>query len=303
MPGSTAVDASRRPKAPSHERGRQAYLWVAPAVLVVVAILLYPVVRAAQLSLTSTTTFLPGEFVGFDNYWTLLTSDLFWQSTLNNLILLISVPVSIAVALFVAGLVYRGIAASRIYETLIFLPFLPAVASIATIFVYLLSSDGPVNAVLSGVGIDSRGWLTDPSLAIWSILGVVTWKRIGFMVMLFTARLTSLDRSLFEAASVDGAKWGRTFWTVAVPQMKGIIVFATVLSFIEIMSWSFAYVLILTNGGPDRSTFTLEFMLYDTQFVQNLLGLASALAVILFVVALLVAIYRVRIARRELAFG
>jgi ABC-type sugar transport system permease subunit len=275
--------------------------WLAPAIALAGFVLAFPIAKVVQYSFTDRTTFLDGQFVGLQNYGELLGDELFWRSLRNNLILMLSVPLSILLALVVTGVLYRGIRGSRIYELLIFVPFLPAVASIAVIFLYVLGNDGPLNELLRGAGADSlaRGWLTESSTAIWAVLGVVLWKRIGFTVLLFSARMASIDRSLFDAAAVDGASWARTYWQVAVPQMRSIIGFAAVLGFIEAFSWTFAYVVILTRGGPDRSTFTLEYMLYRLQFDDQLVGLASAVAVFMLLAALAVAAYRVRLARRE----
>jgi ABC-type sugar transport system permease subunit len=275
--------------------------WLAPAIGLTGFVLAFPIAKVLQYSVTDRTTFLDGQFVGLANYAELLGDELFWRSLRNNLILMLSVPLSILLALAVTGVLYRGIRGSRLYELLIFVPFLPAVASIAVIFLYVLGNDGPLNELLRGAGADglARGWLTESGTAIWAVLGVVLWKRIGFTVLLFTARMASIDRSLFDAAAVDGASWARTYWQVAVPQMRSIIGFAAVLGFIEAFSWTFAYVVILTRGGPDRSTFTLEYMLYRLQFDDQLVGLASAVAVFMLLAALAVAAYRVRLARRE----
>lgn len=268
----------------------------------IAAALVYPSVKAIQYSFTSRTTFLPGDWVGLENFSNLLHDDLFWRSLRNNLILLLSVPLTIVLALVVTGALYRGVRGAKIYELCVFLPFLPAVASICAIFIYLLGYNGPVNTALRGVGAEeaARAWFTDASTAIWAVLGVAMWKRLGFTVLLFSARMSSLDRSLLEAASVDGASWRMTYWSVAVPQLRSIISFAAVLGFIEVFSWTFAYVFVLTRGGPDRATYTLEYYLYDAQFNQQLVGLASAVAVFLLLLASVVAIYRVRAARSEL---
>jgi multiple sugar transport system permease protein len=276
--------------------------WILPALLVIGAALLYPSVKAIQYSFTSRTTFLPGGWVGLDNFASLLADDLFWKSLRNNLILLLSVPLTIVIALVVTGALYRAVRGTKLYELCVFLPFLPAVASISAIFIYLLGFNGPINTALRGVGADeaARAWFADPSTAIWAVLGVAMWKRLGFTVLLFSARMASLDRSLLEAAAVDGASWRLTYWSVAVPQLRSIISFAAVLGFIEVFSWTFAYIFVLTRGGPDRATYTLEYLLYDTQFNQQLVGLASAVAVVLLLLASVVAVYRVRAARREL---
>jgi ABC-type sugar transport system permease subunit len=282
-------------------RRTRGWLWVLPAVALVGFVLGFPIVKVIQYSFTDRTTFLDGSFVGLDNYSELFHDELFWRAVKNNLILLLSVPLSIALALAITGILYRGVRGSRVYEVVIFLPFLPAIASIAVVFLYLLSDGGPLNDLLRGAGLGglAHAWLREQETAIWSILGVVLWKRIGFTVLLFMARMASIDRTQFDAAAVDGASWARAYWQVAVPQMRGIIGLAAVLGFIEAFSWTFAYIAILTQGGPDRSTYTLEYLLYKLQFDQRLVGLAAAVAVLLLLSALVVAAYRVYRAQRE----
>jgi raffinose/stachyose/melibiose transport system permease protein len=193
-------------------RAGRAYPWLLPALALIGLILAYPIAKVVQYSFTDRTTFLDGGFVGLDNYRDLLGDELFWRAFKNNLILLLSVPLSIAIALAITAILYRGLRGARIYELLIFVPFLPAVASIAVVFLYVLGNDGPLNELLRGAGADglAQPWLTDADVAIWAVLGVVLWKRIGFTVLLLMARMASIDRTLFDAAAVDGASWART---------------------------------------------------------------------------------------------
>ena len=297
----SAPRAPRRSRLGKRQSGLPGFIWATPALIVTGFILGWPLLRVIYESFTSKTFFNPGEFVGFDNYESLFGTPLFWSAFRNNLILLLSVPVSIVVALVVTALLFRGIWGSRLYEFLIFLPFLPAVAAISVIFIFLLKADGPLNVSLEAVGLDllARSWLTDPNLAIWSILGVVTWKRIGLIVLLFMARALGLERDHFDAAALDGARWWQAFRYVAIPQMRSIIQFGVILGFIEVFSFTFAYVFVLTRGGPFNQTYNLEMLIWRTQFSQKLVGLASAIAVILFGLALSIAVYRVWVARHE----
>ncbi len=280
--------------------------WLLPALLVVGFVVGYPLVQVIIDSFTNRTFINPGEFIGVDNYRDLVAGgdrEQFWLSFRNNLVLLVSIPVTILAALVVASMLYRGIRGSRLYEVFIFLPFLPAVASISVIFIYLLGWQGPLNETLRALSLEplAQAWLTDPGLAIWSILGVVTWKRVGFVVLLFMARMLSIDPDLLDAAAVDGATWGRTVRHVVIPEMKAIIQFVVVLGFIEVFSFTFAYVHVLTRGGPFKNTYILEYLLYNILFRRRLVGLASAVAVLLLVMAVVVAVYQVRRARSEAA--
>lgn len=278
--------------------------WLLPAFVFIGYVVLIPVLQVIRYSFTDKTPFTGGEWVGLDNYQRLLTgpdSFMFWRAFRNNLVLLVSIPATVIVGLVIAGILYRGITGSRVYETLIFLPFLPAVAAISVIFIYILGFNGPLNSSLQSLGLDifSRPWLTDPNIAIWSVLAVVTWKRIGFVVLLFMGRLLSIEKQVLEAAAVDGASWWETFRYVIIPEMKSIIQFVCILGFIEVFSFTFAYIFVLTRGGPFKNTYTLEYLLFATQFRRRLTGLSAAIAVFLLLMAAGVGIYRVVSARKE----
>lgn len=280
--------------------------WLLPAVVVIAFVIGYPVIQVIIDSFTSKTRFDPGEFVALENFRELMAGgdeELFWLSFRNNLVLLVSIPVTILVGLVVSSVLYRGIRGSRLYEVFIFLPFLPAVAAISVIFIYLLGWEGPLNESVRALSLEplAQAWLTDPGLAIWSVLGVVTWKRLGFVVLLFMARMLSIDPDLLDAAAVDGATWSQAVRHVVVPEMRAIIRFVGILGFIEVFSFTFAYVFVLTRGGPFKNTYTLEYLLFSIMFRRKLVGLASAVAVLLLVLAIAVAVYQMRRARARVA--
>lgn len=275
--------------------------WTVPAIVLTGALVVVPIAQVIGYSFTSRSAFSAGGWVGLDNYRVIATDPLFWSAVRNNMVLLLSVPLSIVLAAVACGALTRGVRLARLYELVTFLPFLPAVASISALFIYLLSPDGPVTTLADAVapGDGDRAWLSDPSTAIWAILGVVTWKRVGFTLLLLVAGLSSLDRSLLEAAALDGAGWWRTYVLVGLPQLRPIVGFAAILGTIEAFAWTFGYVYILTRGGPDRATWTLEYYVYQTQFREQLVGLAAAAAFALLLVACAVGLWRVATARRE----
>ena len=263
-------------------------LWVLPGIALLGFVVLYPITQVVVVSFTDRSFFNPGSFVGLVNFERVIRDTLFHKALLNTAILLLSVPITIAIALAITGILYRAIVGRQFYEAAIFLPFLPAVAAVSVVFVYILGVDGPLNTGLRATGLAplAKPWLTDASFAIWSMLGIVSWKRLGFFVLLFQARMAGIDRQYFDAAAIDGAGWGKTFWYVAIPQMRSVLGLAAILGFIEVVSFTFAYVFVLTQGGPHNSTYTLEFLLYRTLFSQQDVGRASAVAVILFLFAI-----------------
>jgi raffinose/stachyose/melibiose transport system permease protein len=265
------------------------YVLILPAVAITGLVIAIPVIQSFYGSVTR-----DGDFVGGDNFRIILTDPNFQRAFKNNLILLVNIPIRIALALTIAGLLYRKVFGSRLYETLIFMPFLPSVAAIGVLFIYLLSFAGPLNGLLRGVGFGSiaHGWLTENEWVMWTIMAVIVWTRVGFTVLLFTARMLSIDQERLQAAFVDGASWWKTFRYIVLPELKGTIEFVVLLSIIEAFSWSFSYVYVLGHGASDPNRWILEIYLYNKEFLASVAGLASAVSVILLCIAGALAVYR-----------
>jgi ABC-type sugar transport system permease subunit len=160
------------------------------------------------------------------------------------------------------------------------------------VFSNLFQRSGAINQILNSVGLDflALDWLGDEKLALWTVMMVIVWHEVGFGIVLFLARLLSLDESLQEAAMVDGARWWQRLWYVTIPQLRSIIEFYVTITVITIMAWVFAYVYVMTRGGPGTATQILELYIYNYAFRNGLPGIASAVAVMLFLVTLLLII-------------
>jgi len=283
--GSSPVEGAAR------SRAVVVLLLLGPAALLCGVVIIFPALATIFSSVHAN-----GEFVGTDNFSAIFGDPVFWQAFKNNLLLLISIPVRILIALVLTALLFRGVFGRRLYETAVFLPFIPSIAAVGVIFIYLLNAEGPINGMLEtiGLGFLAHGWLTESGLAMWGIMGVIVWTRVGFTTLLFTARLLGVDREQFQAAFVDGASWAQTFRQIALPELKGTIEFVAVLSVIEVFSWSFAYVYVLNQGANDTSNYILEIYLYNQEFLASLPGLAAATAVVLMAVVSALAVYRYR---------
>ena len=128
-------------------------------------------------------------------------------------------------------------------------------------------------------------WLGDPGLAIWSIALIIAWQQTGLAIVLFLARLASVDEQLYEAAVMDRANWLQRFWHITLPQLARVIEFFIVLSIINMLSWVFSYVYVMTGGGPQQKTYVMELYIYEDAFRNGLSNLASAASVVLLLVA------------------
>lgn len=276
-------------------------LWVVPALGVLVFVQLVPIGQTVYYSFLSRTSYSPGQFVGLDNYRITIGSSQFRAALTNNLIFSLSVPLVILVSLVFVAILYQGLRLAQLWEAMVFLPYLPAIASASVALVYFLGENGPVNTVIRAAFGDTAGihWLTQVGTASWTIMLILSWKRLGLTVLLFMARMVVLDRRQFEAAALEGASWATTFRRVALPQLRSIIQFAAIIGFVEVFAYAFSYVFMLTRGGPQESTYTLEFLMYRLQFSLQNVSAAAAVAMVILAIMATLGAARAIVARSE----
>ena len=171
----------------------------------------------------------------------------------------------------------------RILRTIFFSPAMLSAAALAMIFLGVYRPDGMLNAFLKAVGLTAitRIWLGNQATALGSLIAIDIWGGIGFNSVLFFAALASLPEELYEAAMLDGAGYWTIMWRIAFPLMIDFIGIVTVLQFLSILSGA-AYMILLTQGGPGTSTFTLGYYLYDQAFLSHRLGYSQAIGVVVF---------------------
>ena len=227
---------------------------------------------------------------GVTNYHAVLHDGLFWQSLRDNLELFLVIPVMTIVGLVMAVLLYERTSGWRIYRSLAFLPYVLAVPVVGVVFSYILERDGVLNQLLNALHLSflAHDWLGSPGLALWSIAFIIAWQQTGLAIVLFLARLASVDDRLYEAAMVDCANWFQRFWHITLPQLARVIEFFVTVSFINMLSWVFSYIYVMTGGGPQQKTYVTELYIYEDAFRNGLSNLASAASVLLLLVAIIV---------------
>ncbi|WP_022886828.1 carbohydrate ABC transporter permease [Glaciibacter superstes] len=314
--GSTA--SAPPPGRPNRPRVRWSIIaMLTPALLGLAVFFVYPLAASVFYSFTRFDLVSPPEWIGLRNYEYLFTKDpMVWQAALNTLwFIVILAPVKIVMALFVAGLLARAKHASGIWRTLFYLPALvPPVASVVA-FVFLFNpGTGPVNLVLSWVGIDGPLWFNDPAWSKPSLLLLGLWV-MGDIMIIFLAALLDVPRDQYEAASLDGANGVQQFRFVTLPNIVPVLVFALVTGVIAALQY-FSEAAVASTvasgkatvgegasvsfGYPGGSLLTYTQWLYVRGFSQYQLGYASALAVLLFIVA---AVFLVLLLRKVKAFS
>nr|WP_296068518.1 sugar ABC transporter permease [uncultured Actinoplanes sp.] len=287
--------------------------FLAPALIGIVVFFLYPLISAVYFSFTRFDLLSVPQWVGLDNYKRMADDPFLLQSVRNTLwMVIVFVPVRIIGAIGLSMLLSQIKRGAGFFRTIFYLPALvpPVAATIA--FVYLLKpGTGPVNHVLSSVGIDGPLWFNSPVWAKPSLVLLGLWA-IGDLMVIFLAAVLGVPESLYEAASLDGANAWQRFRSITLPSIQPVILFAAVTGVIYTLQYfdqaavagSIASGQATTGGGissnfgfPEGSTFTYPLWLYTAGFRYNALGYANALAIVLFLVALAITVILMRRAR------
>lgn len=282
------------------------YLFVAPCVALLTFIFGYPLVKIFEFSFRQIRGFT-GPYVGLRNYQLILNQPTFQDAVSNNAKLLLAVPVIIVISVLIAIVLFERVRGWRVYRTILFVPYILSVPIVAVVLKNIFQFNGPFNETVRALGMEflALDWLGDPNVAIWTIMIVVIWREVGFGIVLMLSRLLGLNAETLEAAQLDGASWRQRVVYVIVPQMRGIIEFYAVVNVIGMVAAVFAYVFMVTKGGPGTSTQVLELYIFNMLTRNALPGIASAVSVMLFiafVIMILILFFLLRRSRsRELA--
>lgn len=278
-------------------------LFAGPALVVFLMFVILPVALAAVYSLYNWNGLGPlDRFIGIDNYVRALNDPVFLRAIGNNftivgLSILIQGPLAIGVAL----LLNRRLRGRSIIRALIFVPYVLAEVIAGLSWKLLLSPRGGINAALENIGLGelAQPWLANPDIALGVMFVIITWKYLGFAILLMLAGLQGVPQELHEAAAIDGASWWQTQWRITIPLLAPTIRIWVFLSMIGSLQL-FDLVWVTTRGGPVGATNTMA--VYMLQNGQGAPGYGSAIAVILFAISLVVAVLFQRTAmRRDLA--
>lgn len=280
-------------------RNLKNYLYLLPMLIIVIAIFVYPVISVIIGSMT-TKSFDGEAFVGLNNYKMVFNDPLFIVAIKNNFKLFLTVPILTIVSLFIASILSRKIRGWQLYRGVVFIPYILSITVVGIIFSYILQYNGILNTVLRNLGLESLAidWLGSENYAMLTIAFVIMWKQLGYGVILFLARIQSIDNSLYESAALDGASDFQQFLYVTIPQTLAITEFYIVITIIEMLSWVFNYVYVMTSGGPGGSTYVLEFLIYKKAFGGGNYNIAQAVSVIVLLISVVVIVVRQILTRK-----
>ncbi|PVD07301.1 sugar ABC transporter permease [Streptomyces sp. CS207] len=299
--GSPAAAPDGRGTAPRRTRSGNGLVFVLPFLLVFGLFMVWPIVQGLWMSFTDSSLALRDtRFVGFDNYTEAFGDPDVWSSLGNTVFFTVvsSVPL-VLIALAMALLVHSGLAGQWAWRLSFFAPYLLPVTVVTMIWTWLYQPElGMANQLLTALGMEPVGWLSDESVAMWSVAALTVWWTVGFNFLLYLAALQSLPTTFDEAAALDGAGAWRRLWSITLPQLRrttGLVAMLQILASLKV----FDQIYILTKGGPNGSTRPVLEYVYDVGFTGYRLGYASAVSYLFFALIVVVSLAQFRLFRRE----
>lgn len=263
------------------------YLFLLPAVMLLVVFFFIPFFQTVLMSFQDYNNIYNADFIGITNYIKLFQNPIFYKVLLNTFIYLaVAVPILAIIPLFLAILLNQQIRGITLYKILIYLPVIVSIVVAAIAFKWLYAEQGILNYIVTSLGLESIGWLTDPKWALYSVIIVTIWKGIGYYMMIYLAALMSVPKELYEACDIDGASFLRKHLTVTIPHIMPTIALVVTISSISAMK-VFAEIYVMTKGGPLNSSKTIVYYIYERAFENLDLGYASAMAVVLLVIVMI----------------
>ena len=266
-----------------------AYIFVAPAVILLIAFLVVPMIYTVYFSGFKYQIMRPDamKFIGFENYQKLFSDKNFWLALKNTVYFtVIVVPCQCALALALALLVSKKFRGVAVFRTMYFAPQLTSMVVISVLWSVLYNANpntGLINSILVSLGMSPIKFLSDANTAMNSIIFMSAWQGAGYQMMIFLAGLQGIPRDQYEAASVDGATKFKQFLYITLPGLKGTIKYVIMITMIQAMKL-FTQPYIMTQGGPKNSTKTLVYYIYTQGFQKGNFGYACSIATVFFVI-------------------
>ena len=270
------------------KRDYAAFIFISPWIIGFLVFQAYPFLSSFVYSFTDLSMLKPYKFIGLYNFKEIFTHDQAFIQSLKVTVVyvLISVPLKLTFALFIAMLLNLKVKGIGVFKTLYYLPsILGGSVGIAILWRFLFNKNGFINQLIGRLGMPAVDWLGSPDISLITISLLAVWQ-FGSSMILFLAALKQIPQELYEAAQVDGSGRVRMFFKITVPMITPIILFNIVMQMINAFQ-EFAAPFLITKGGPLKATYLYGLMLYDNAFTYLKMGYASALSWIMFVIILI----------------
>ncbi|WP_412097989.1 carbohydrate ABC transporter permease [Halobacillus litoralis] len=265
--------------------------FIAPAFIVYAVYVLYPIYSTFNYSLYEWDGMSEMTFVGLQNYVQLFNDAVFWTALTNNTwVVLTSVFVQIPLGLIMALMLFAPIRGIRLMNSVYFFPFLMSTVAIGLLWVLMYDPiNGVVNQFINVFGFENVAWLSEGNTAIFAVLLVIVWQFAPFYMILFKAAIVGVPEELYEAAEIDGANTITKFVHITLPMLMPTIVSSSILAIVGSLK-AFDIFYIMTGGGPNHNTEIMGTYMFKQAFVNFNMGYASAIAFLMFFIALIVTI-------------
>ena len=279
------------------------YLFMLPFLLFFVGFVVYPMFMCIYTSFFDATMNREDIFIGFQNYVDLFNDPVFWTALKNTLIIVVvSVPVTCAFSLWIATLISKmHVTATSAFRCIFYLPVVTGSVAVTMVWKWMFNNYyGILNYLGKGVGLLDKNinWLGDPKYALGCIILILLTTSVGQPIVLYVSALDNVDKSLVEAAQVDGATETQAFWKIKWPQMMPTTLYILVITTINSFQ-CFALIQLLTSGGPKNSTMTIMYYIYYNAFKQYRYGYGNAMGVILAIIIAILSAVQFRMGKEK----
>ena len=279
------------------------YLFMLPFLLFFVGFVVYPMFMCIYTSFFDATMNRDDIFIGFQNYVDLFNDPVFWTALKNTLIIVVvSVPVTCAFSLWIATLISKmHVTATSAFRCIFYLPVVTGSVAVTMVWKWMFNNYyGILNYLGKGVGLLDKNvnWLGDPKYALGCIILILLTTSVGQPIVLYVSALDNVDKSLVEAAHVDGATETQSFWKIKWPQMMPTTLYILVITTINSFQ-CFALIQLLTSGGPKNSTMTIMYYIYYNAFKQYRYGYGNAMGVILAIIIAILSAVQFRMGKEK----
>lgn len=277
------TDATReKTVAQSRKATLTAYLFLAPAIVLLLVFSFWPVGFGSYIAFTQYNLIEAPQWVGLDNFRELFGDELFLISLKNSALYLIVVPAIQVLAILLAVLVNNQLPGIKFFRAAYYLPVVTTVSVVGIIWNFMYNEDGALNAILRWLHMidDPIGFLTDDRIALFAVMFVTIWRGLGWYMVLYLAGLQAISQDVYEAATLDGANAWQKFWRITVPLLLPTILLCSVMSVLAAVK-AFEEVQIMTQGGPFQSTYTALYYAYEFGIKSLNFGRALAASLVM----------------------
>ncbi len=290
-------------------KNKYPYMFIAPAVLLLVVFSIIPIIIALVISFTNMDLIGLADYsnirgVGLDNYINIFKDPVFLKSLFNTFIyVIVGVPLVVICAMAVALLLNYGTSwLFKTFRVIYYMPSITNIVAVAVVWGYLYNgSYGLFNYMLSWFGIPAQQWLQDPTLAKFSLILLALWKAIGLNMIIFLAALQGIPRSYYEAAEIDGATGWKKLRYITIPLLSFATFFVTITTLIGWIQF-FEEPFVMTKGGPLNATMSLALFIYNNGFKLSNFGYAASGSFVLFVIIILATIVQFAVRKKEVEY-